>query len=77
MHFLETFGHFVDIVDIAKNDLTVPIIPLILKAAALYPIRLRIQFWSCIKYHDSRIINKALTIVRGLADLHQHVLVVC
>ena len=76
MHFLEALGHFVDVVNIAKYQLTISVIPGILKPTALDPVGLRIQLRPGIEYHDPRIIDHGLTIIGCPTNFHQHILVV-
>lgn len=64
------------VVDVAENELTISIVALVFKAAAFYPIRLRIQFGSRVEDHDFGVVDEGLTIVRRPPDLHEHVFIV-
>jgi hypothetical protein len=76
VHLVEDFVDLVDVVDIAKYDLTVSVIPHVLEATALEPIALRAEFGPGVEDHDFRIVDERVLVVGRLSDFHEHVFVV-
>ena len=73
IHFPECFRNFMDIVDVAEDDVAVSVVLQILISAIFnILLSLRIQFWSGVIDYHSRIIHQPLRTISRLSQLNKH-----
>ena len=76
IHLVEALAHFVNIVYVAKYDLTIPVVALIFESATLDPIGLSVELRPRIKYHYLWVVYHRLGVVWCSSNLHEHVFVI-